>query len=149
MIDVKEMREDNEATAKVREEVRKGWGGKAEPLFRVGGPYEGGPFRDPAEIVTISADRFEQLIRSRERVNHELEEYEMKISRVLDFIGTVAQEWAEKGSCIPRYEDITRIADILEWKEPANIRIMREKALAEKMNLKREQEAANNGEATD
>lgn len=144
MIDVKEAKEANEATAQVRKELRE----KVQKNTAYG-MCMADTFRDPAEMVTISADRFEKLVRVTERLNHELGEYEEKIRRAYEFIDVVAQEWAEKGKPIPQFEDMFRMSAILGWSEPREIRLTRERVFSEKEAAKREKEAANNGEATD
>ena len=148
MIDVKEVRdpmeEANAATAQVRKDLR-----EKLAMNRKYGMLATDAFRDPAEMVTISADRFEELIRKTEIQRQDLFYYEEKLSRAYDFINTVALEWAERGQQIPTYEDMFRMSEILSWVEPPDIRRTRERVAAEKAKAKREKEGANNAEATD
>lgn len=153
MIGVKETKEAQEARAaapfRVNVPIE-----STDPMEKVLGNRDYGRlsetmFRDPAEMVTISADRFERLIRSTERVNQQLGEYEQKIGRAFEFIDVVAREWAEKGSPIPRYEDMSRMAEILGWKESYEIHDIRVTQRMIRDQAKKEKEAANNGEAAD
>ena len=148
MIDVKEakdpMEEASEALRKYDEMVFKRM--RENSVYGLAAP---GTFRDPAEMVTISATRFESLIRASEIQKNEINDLREKLGKAWGFINTVAMEWAQRGQQIPTYEDMFRMSEILDWHEPDGIRRTRERIAAEKEAAKKEKEAANNGEAAD
>lgn len=162
MIDVKEA---NEATAQVREKVRKSWGTQEAP-FRINVPIESDTFRDSAEMVTLSANRFERLIRQNEDLQHRLTSCENLLNAISSFIDQEAMEYAKKGRELPSWEDVYKMAEIIHWTEPASVRFVRIEAEqkaqeaqeaeriaknaqeAERL-AKHLQEVKDNGEATD